>query len=124
MLDQIAKRDASQPTRDRSAGSTFRNPLGRSSTGAADDTHELKAWKARIVFQGSNVRTKAGTSAADLFEEVSNAPASFAAARAALAVAALKVFSVTLRNAETAYLQALADTPTRTPTFVELPHEW
>ncbi|NJS40071.1 MAG: UDP-N-acetylmuramate dehydrogenase [Rhodobacteraceae bacterium] len=45
MLDQIAKRDASQPTRDRSAGSTFRNPLGRSSTGAADDTHELKAWK-------------------------------------------------------------------------------
>jgi UDP-N-acetylmuramate dehydrogenase len=45
MAGQIAKRDASQPTRDRSAGSTFRNPLGRSSTGAADDTHELKAWK-------------------------------------------------------------------------------
>ena len=45
MEDQIAKRDASQPTKDRSAGSTFRNPLGRSSTGAADDTHELKAWK-------------------------------------------------------------------------------
>ncbi len=45
MQDQIARRDASQPTRDRSAGSTFRNPLGRSSTGQADDTHELKAWK-------------------------------------------------------------------------------
>ena len=45
MADQIAKRDASQPTKDRSAGSTFRNPLGRSSTGAPDDTHELKAWK-------------------------------------------------------------------------------
>jgi UDP-N-acetylmuramate dehydrogenase len=45
MQDQIAKRDASQPTRDRSAGSTFRNPLGRSSTGAADDGPELKAWK-------------------------------------------------------------------------------
>lgn len=45
MEDQIARRDASQPTKDRSAGSTFRNPLGRSSTGAADDTHELKAWK-------------------------------------------------------------------------------
>ena len=45
MLDQIAKRDASQPTKDRSAGSTFRNPLGRSSTGRADDSHELKAWK-------------------------------------------------------------------------------
>ena len=45
MEDQQAKRDATQPTKDRSAGSTFRNPLGRSSTGAADDTHELKAWK-------------------------------------------------------------------------------
>ncbi|MGL5009910.1 MAG: UDP-N-acetylmuramate dehydrogenase, partial [Paracoccaceae bacterium] len=45
MESQIAKRDASQPTKDRSAGSTFRNPVGRSSTGAADDTHELKAWK-------------------------------------------------------------------------------
>ena len=45
MADQIAKRDASQPTKERSAGSTFRNPVGRSSTGRADDSHELKAWK-------------------------------------------------------------------------------
>lgn len=45
MADQIARRDASQPTKDRSAGSTFRNPVGHSSTGRADDTHELKAWK-------------------------------------------------------------------------------
>ena len=45
MAEQIAKRDASQPTKDRSAGSTFRNPVGHSSTGRADDTHELKAWK-------------------------------------------------------------------------------
>lgn len=45
MEDQIARRDASQPTRDRSAGSTFRNPVGHSSTGRADDTHDLKAWK-------------------------------------------------------------------------------
>ena len=45
MADQVAKRDASQPVRDRSAGSTFRNPAGFSSTGRADDTHELKAWK-------------------------------------------------------------------------------
>jgi UDP-N-acetylmuramate dehydrogenase len=45
MVDQIAKRDASQPTKERSAGSTFRNPAGFSSTGKADDTHELKAWK-------------------------------------------------------------------------------
>ena len=45
MSDQIAKRDASQPTKDRSAGSTFRNPVGHSSTGRADDNHALKAWK-------------------------------------------------------------------------------
>ena len=44
MAEQIARRDASQPTRDRSAGSTFRNPAGFSSTGRADDSHELKAW--------------------------------------------------------------------------------
>lgn len=45
MDDQIAKRDATQPVKDRSAGSTFRNPAGFSSTGRADDTHDLKAWK-------------------------------------------------------------------------------
>ncbi len=45
MAEQIAKRDASQPTKERSAGSTFRNPAGFSSTGKADDSHELKAWK-------------------------------------------------------------------------------
>ncbi len=44
MDDQLAKRDATQPTKDRSAGSTFRNPAGFSSTGRADDTHDLKAW--------------------------------------------------------------------------------
>lgn len=45
MADQIARRDASQPTKDRSAGSTFRNPAGFSSTGLPDDDHALKAWK-------------------------------------------------------------------------------
>ncbi|WP_417267127.1 UDP-N-acetylmuramate dehydrogenase [Celeribacter baekdonensis] len=45
MVDQLAKRDASQPVKERSAGSTFRNPAGFSSTGQADDSHELKAWK-------------------------------------------------------------------------------
>ncbi|MDW4497458.1 UDP-N-acetylmuramate dehydrogenase [Sulfitobacter sp. D35] len=44
MEEQLAKRDATQPTRDRSAGSTFRNPAGFSSTGRADDVHDLKAW--------------------------------------------------------------------------------
>lgn len=45
MEEQLRKRDETQPTKDRTAGSTFRNPAGFSSTGKADDTHELKAWK-------------------------------------------------------------------------------
>ncbi len=45
MAQQIAKRDATQPTKDRTAGSTFRNPAGFSSTGDVDDSHDLKAWK-------------------------------------------------------------------------------
>lgn len=45
MVEQLAKRDATQPTKARSAGSTFRNPAGFSSTGRADDVHDLKAWK-------------------------------------------------------------------------------
>ena len=45
MSDQLAKRDATQPTKDLTAGSTFRNPAGFSSTGRTDDVHDLKAWK-------------------------------------------------------------------------------
>ncbi|MFQ1699775.1 UDP-N-acetylmuramate dehydrogenase [Loktanella agnita] len=45
MDDQLAKRNETQPTKDRTAGSTFRNPAGFSSTGRADDVHDLKAWK-------------------------------------------------------------------------------
>lgn len=41
LLDRRAK---TQPVKERTAGSTFRNPAGFSSTGEADDTHELKAW--------------------------------------------------------------------------------
>ncbi len=44
MEAQLAKRDETQPTKALTAGSTFRNPAGYSSTGDADDTHELKAW--------------------------------------------------------------------------------
>ncbi|MCR9125259.1 MAG: UDP-N-acetylmuramate dehydrogenase [Rhodobacteraceae bacterium] len=44
MQAQVDRRDATQPTRARSAGSTFRNPAGYSSTGRADDSHEMKAW--------------------------------------------------------------------------------
>lgn len=45
MAEQVARRDATQPTKERTAGSTFRNPAGHSSTGRPDDPHDLKAWK-------------------------------------------------------------------------------
>jgi len=45
MTTQLSKRDETQPTKDRTAGSTFRNPSGFSSTGKADDAMDLKAWK-------------------------------------------------------------------------------
>ncbi len=45
MTAQLAKRDETQPTKDRTAGSTFRNPAGYSSTGADGESHDLKAWK-------------------------------------------------------------------------------
>lgn len=45
MEDALARRAESQPTKERSCGSTFRNPAGFSSTGKDDDVHDLKAWK-------------------------------------------------------------------------------
>ncbi|MEM7438157.1 MAG: UDP-N-acetylmuramate dehydrogenase [Pseudomonadota bacterium] len=45
MEDALAKRAATQPVTERTCGSTFRNPAGYSSTGQADDVHDLKAWK-------------------------------------------------------------------------------
>lgn len=57
MAAQIARRDASQPSGERSAGSTFRNPSGASSTGRADDAHDLKAWRLiqRAGMQGARL---------------------------------------------------------------------
>ncbi|MEP1352668.1 MAG: UDP-N-acetylmuramate dehydrogenase [Tateyamaria sp.] len=68
MADQLAKRDATQPTKDRSAGSTFRNPAGFSSTGRADDVHDLKAWKV-IEDAGMRGATRGG---AQMSEKHSN----------------------------------------------------
>ena len=45
MIAQLKARDETQPVKDRTAGSTFRNPAGFSSTGRDDDVHDLKAWK-------------------------------------------------------------------------------
>ena len=59
----------------------------------------LQELKYRSVFQGSNIRTKTGVSAIDLFEDVSSAPASFIAMRCALAAAALRGLVVSIRDA-------------------------
>ena len=59
MENQLAKRDTTQPTKDRTAGSTFRNPAGFSSTGQADDSHAMKAWKV-IDDAGLRGATKGG----------------------------------------------------------------
>ncbi|KAB7610526.1 UDP-N-acetylmuramate dehydrogenase [Amylibacter sp. SFDW26] len=45
MADALEKRAQTQPVKERSCGSTFRNPAGFSSTGKTDDVHDLKAWK-------------------------------------------------------------------------------
>ncbi len=45
MQEFVARREASQPVRERSCGSTFANPAGHSSTGEPGDSMELKAWK-------------------------------------------------------------------------------
>ena len=45
MKNQLVKRDETQPTKERTAGSTFRNPSGFSSTGEIDDLDDFKAWK-------------------------------------------------------------------------------
>lgn len=41
----LTRRAESQPVKERSCGSTFRNPAGYSSTGQAGDAMDLKAWK-------------------------------------------------------------------------------
>ena len=45
MSEQVEKRNATQPTKAGTAGSTFRNPSGFSSTGSPGETHDMKAWK-------------------------------------------------------------------------------
>ena len=45
MRIQKQKRDNEQPTKDVTAGSTFRNPCGFSSSGQGNEDHKLKAWK-------------------------------------------------------------------------------
>ena len=81
-------------------------------------------YRARVVLQGNNVRTKTGRAPYEVFEEISNAPASITAARAALAVARLKGMTAKYRDAFQAYLQTRIDLGRDPVTLIELPREW
>ncbi|MEM9784166.1 MAG: FAD-binding protein, partial [Pseudomonadota bacterium] len=84
MQDFLERRAATQPVDELSCGSTFRNPAGFSSTGQANDTHELKAWSlidaagcrgltlggAKISEKHSNFLTNAGGATAAELEEL------------------------------------------------------
>lgn len=65
MTEQLTRRDASQPMKERSAGSTFRNPAGFSSTGRADDSQALKAWKV-IEDAGMRGATRGGAQMSEM----------------------------------------------------------
>jgi len=80
---QLAMRDATQPTGDRTAGSTFRNPSGASSA-ESDVGHDLKAWQlidraglrgftlggAAISSKHPNFLTNAGSATAEDLERL------------------------------------------------------
>ena len=87
-----------------------------------EEEHREK--KYRSVLQGSNIRTKSGTSAIDLFGEIRSSPAWFVAIRCALAAAVLKKFIATVRDALCAYLQADMFKPGRIETWVSLPQTY
>ena len=87
MIDALAYRELNQPVKELSCGSTFRNPLGRSSTGRQNDTdHSLKAWKlidgaglrgmsiggAKISTKHSNFMINTGDATAKDLEDLGN----------------------------------------------------
>ena len=78
-------------------------------------------FRARAVFQGSNIRTGDGTPAWMLYQEVGATPSSMATALCAMAVGALKGSSISTRDAKKAYIQSEIDTPGRPRTWVRLP---
>eukprot|EP00959_Pyramimonas_sp_CCMP1952_P105714 2210612-Pyramimonas_sp.AAC.1 len=55
-------------------------------------------YRARAVFQGNNIWTRTGRSAYEIFEDVSNSPASLIAARCAFAVSLMKQMTCTYRD--------------------------
>lgn len=79
--------------------------------------------KARAVFRGDVISTKSGVAAHLLFQEVASSPAAMQTSRAIMAIAALRGWDLTIKDAEQAFLQSPMDQATRTTTFVRLPRD-
>ena len=78
-------------------------------------------YKARIVIGGNNIDTSTGQPAHELFQEVSGPPSAMTSTRGVLAFAAMSGADVTVRDAESAYIQASINTPDRPQTWIRLP---
>ena len=90
----------------------------------ADSEAARASYKARVVFDGSDIQVANNSAAYELFQEVSGPPATMTDARIALAAAALTGKVASFRDAEQAYIQAHIDTPGRPKTYVRLPKSW
>ena len=90
----------------------------------SEQSIDERTYKARVVFQGNNAQTVSGISPHELYKELSNSPASMAAARVAIGTCASYGGVPYVRDATQAYLQSYIDRPGCASTWVELPRAW
>eukprot|EP00971_Amphidinium_carterae_P059634 1179298-Amphidinium_carterae.2 len=84
----------------------------------------LREYKARIVFQGNNIRVSDDVSASEVFKDVSNTPANMAIARTAIGAGLSVGMHVSLRDVSQAYLQSYIYEEGEPDTWVVLPRAW
>ena len=80
-------------------------------------------YKARCVLGGHDFRTTDGRPARELFQEVSGSPSAMNSSRGVLGAGALLGDQVSVRDAESAYIQASINKPGRPQTWVKLPRD-
>ena len=83
-----------------------------------------RKFRARAVYQGSNIWSRSGRSVYEIFDEVSDSPSSLTAARTAMAVGMMRGMIASYRDASNAYLQALIDVEPGVINLDELPRSW
>ena len=90
----------------------------------ADLPEAQREYKARVVFGGHRISTSDGAPAHEMFQALSSGPNSMTTARLAMSLAALHDgYTVTVRDAEQAYIQSRIDTAGRPRTYVRLPFD-